>query len=179
MGLDLKSFDWRSLQKLVKPSAADDLNAFLEKLPQTAGQTALIAAGIAWTAAAALGLYTAVQVQSMTELRAKLQETKALKPFVPELKNVPVRAQAVTSFANNLEKAYPNLSVKQNGASIQITAKSTALFGQWREAISHVQNGGTGWRISVDKMCVGRECRNDKLAILLKINKVSVDKPRG
>ncbi len=177
--MDFKSFDFRSLQKYMNPNAANDLNDFLEKLPQTAGQTALIAAGIAWIGAAALGLYTAVQVQNMIELRAELKETQALKPLVPTLTDVPVRKQEVDAFTVALTAAYPNLDIKQQGASIQISAKSTSMFGVWREAIGHVQNGGSGWRVSVDKLCVGRECSSNQLGVLLKINKVSVNKPNA
>ncbi len=177
--MDFKSFDWRSLQKYVSPQATNDLNEFLEKLPQTAGQTALVAAGIAWTAAAAIGLYTVVQVQHMTEMRAELKEVEALKPLVPNLRDIPVPQGEVARFAEDLKNTYPNLNIRQQGPSIQITTKSTAQFGMWREAVGHVQNGGDGWRVSVDKLCVGRECGSQPLGALLKINKVSVDKPRG
>lgn len=175
--MDLGAFDLRSLQKYFSPHAANDLNAFLERLPQTAGQTALIAAGIAWMAAGAVGLFTAVQIKNMTELREKLKETQALKPPVPVLRDVPVPQKDVESFTKNLENIYPGLQIKQQGASIQITAPSTASFGAFRESIGHVQNGGTGWRVSVERLCVGRECKGDNLGVLLKINKVSVDKP--
>jgi hypothetical protein len=50
----LKSFDWRALQKYASPKAASDLNTFLEALPQNAGKTMLIIAGIAWAAAACI-----------------------------------------------------------------------------------------------------------------------------
>jgi hypothetical protein len=41
-----------------------------------------------------------------------------------------------------------------------------------------MQNGGSGWRVSLDKMCVGRECGDkDKLGVSLKVNKVSVENP--
>jgi len=177
--LDFKSFEWRKLQKYLNPNAAHDLNIFLERLPQTAGQTALVAAGIAWMAAGALGLFTAMQVKSMTELRAELKETQALKPAVPVLRDVPVPQQDLKSFTDSLARTYPNIDIKQQGASIQITAASTAFFGVFREAIGHVQNGGTGWRVSVERLCVGRECQGNNLGALLKINKVSVDKPAG
>lgn len=175
--MNLKAFDWRSLQKYLEPKAAGDLNVFLEKLPQTAGQTALVAAGIAWMAAASLGLYTAVQTQNLIKMRAELKETQALKPPVPTLRDIPVQQKEVQDFARTLENIYPNLGIKQQGPSIQITAKSTSLFGVWREAVGHVQNGGSGWRVTVDKLCVGRECQTQELGVLLKINKVSVDKP--
>lgn len=177
--VDLKSFDWRSLKKYLEPKAAGDLNVFLERLPQTAGQTALIAAGIAWTAAAGIGLYTTIQIKNMTTLREELKETKALKPAVPVLQDVPVSQTEIKEFGAHLAAVYPNLSIKQQGSSIQITAKSTGLFGQFREAVGHVQNGGEGWRVSVEKLCVGRECPQNALGALLKVNKVSVDLPKS
>ncbi len=170
-------FDMAAIQRLLGPQAAGDLNIFLEKLPQRAGQTALIAAGVAWMAGAGLGLYTSVQVRSLTELSAKLKEVKALKPVVPKIKDVPVPQDEVKKFADDMARTYTGLSVKQQGANIQITAKSTALFGVFREAVGHVQNGGQGWRVSVERMCVGRECDQNQLGVLLRINKVSVDKP--
>jgi len=176
--VDFKALE-NSLKRLADPKAAGDLNAFLEKLPQTAGQTVLIAAGIAWMAGAGLGLFAAVQIQSMTKLRAELQDISALKPPVPVLADIPVPQKEVEEFGKSLAKTYPNVEIKQQGPNIQITAKSTALFGVWREAVGHVQNGGSGWRVSVDKMCVGRECKSGgELGVLLKINKVSVDKPQ-
>lgn len=167
----------RSVQKYLQPQAAEDLNVFLERLPQTAGNSILIAAAIAWTAAAALGLYTFVQTQQMIELRAKLKDTAALQPLVPKITDVAVKADEVTKFAKELSEIYRGLSIKSQGSTIQISAADTARFAEFREAIGHVQNGGSGWRVSVERLCVGRECDREKLAALLKINKVSVDRP--
>jgi hypothetical protein len=175
--LDFKSFNMSSLQRYLSPRAMNDLNEFLENLPQTAGQTALIAAGIAWTAAAALGLYTFVQVKALTELRAELRETEALVPRVPRIRDVPVTQNDLRDFAADLARIYPSLTVRPAGANIQITARATAQFGAFREAIGHAQNGGDGWRVTVDRMCVGRECDRDQLGVLLRISKVSVDRP--
>lgn len=173
-----KSFDWRSLKKYTSPQATEDLNAFLEKLPQNAGQTMLIIAGVVWAAAGALGLYTTLQLQTLTELRAELQESESLKPIVPVVKNVPVNKEDVAKFADQAKETYGALTVKANGSAILIEAERTGLFGQFREAIGHVQNGGSGWRVTVDRLCVGRECDRQPLAAALKINKVSVDKPK-
>ena len=161
----------------MKPQASEDLNRFLENLPNTAGQNALIAAGIAWAAAGALGLYATVQTQHMIELRAELKQVEALKPMVPRVTDVPVPAKDVKAFADDLSQIYRGLKIQASGSSIQISATDTARFAEFREAIGHAQNGGAGWRVSVDRMCVGRECDKDKLIALLKINKVSVDKP--
>jgi hypothetical protein len=175
--LDLKSFDWRSLQKYLQPQAANDLNAFLERLPQTAGNQILIMAAVAWSAAGMLGLYTFIQTQKLIELRTNLKDAKAVQPIVPKIKDVAVPQTDVAKYAKELADIYRGISIKSQGSSIQITAADTARFAEFREAVGHVQNGGSGWRVSVDRLCVGRECDKDKLAVLLKINKVSVDKP--
>lgn len=175
--MDFKNFDWRILKKLTQPQAANDLNIFLEKMPVLVGQQVLIAAGIAWAAAGALGLYTFIETKKMIDLRAELKNVEALKPMVPKIKDIPVSADEVTKFAKDLSDIYRGLSIKSQGASVYITANDTSHFAEFREAIGHVQNGGSGWRVSVERLCVGRECDKDKLAALLKINKVSVDKP--
>lgn len=176
--MDLKSFDWRSLKKYMDPKASGDLNAFLEKLPQTAGQTVLIAAGIAWSGAAALGLYTAVKTQELVTLRAELKNIEALRPIVPTISDVPVGATQVQEFAKKMEQTYRGLKVSAQGAGVYIASQTTGNFGEFREAVGFVQNGGSGWRVTIDRLCVGRECERDQLAALLKINTVSVDTPQ-
>lgn len=174
--MDFKSFDTTFLKKMMDPKAAGDLNVFLEKLPQHAGQTVLIASGIAWAMAAALGLYASVEAKSLTQLRESLKETKALQPSVPVIKDVPIDAKEVQKFAEELKNTYRGLDIKANGSTIMITASTTARFTEFREAVGHVQNGGSGWRVTMEKLCVGRECDKVKLAAALKINKVSVEK---
>lgn len=177
--MDFKSFDINALKKVLDPKAADDLNAFLEKIPQNAGQTALIAAGIAWGAAAALGLYTAVQTQTLIEMRAKLKETKALKPSVPTITEKPIDKASVDKFVKSAKEIYRGIEIKANGSQVVVTANSTRNFTEFREALGHVQNGGKGWRVSLEKMCVGRECgRTAKLSATLKVNKVTVTEPK-
>ncbi len=173
----LKNFDWRSLKKYASPQVSEDINAFLEKLPQNAGRTMLIIAGVSWAAAGAIGLYTTIQMQKITDFRAKLQEATALKPIVPVIKDVAVDPKEVSAFVDKIKSVYTGLTIKANGAAILVTAENTAAFGQFREAVGHVQNGGSGWRVSIDRLCVGRECERVPLAAALKINKVSVVKP--
>ncbi len=173
----LKSFDWRSLKKFTSAQSAEDLNAFLESLPETVGQTMLIIAGVTWAAAGALGLFTTIQVQKLTELRAEFEEAEALKPLVPSIQDVAVNKNEVAQFVDKMAKVYDGISVKGSGASILISASSTAQFGRFREAVGHVQNGGSGWRVNIDRLCVGRECGKNPLEATLKINKVSVKRP--
>ena len=178
MALDLKSFDWRSLQKYMDPKSSGDLNAFLEKLPQNAGQTVLVAAGIAWAMAGAMGLYASIQAKQLTELRAELVKSEALTPIVPKISDVPINPQEVEAFVKKVTKAYQGLNITSSGSTIVITSGQTSNFAKFREAIGHMQNGGSGWRVSLDKLCVGRECGDsDKLGISLKVNKVSVENP--
>ncbi len=176
--MDFKSFDLSALQKLADPKLAGDFNAYLEQLPERAGQTILIAAGIVWAVAAAAGLFTTIKVQQLTELRNTVKEAQALVPVVPKISDKPISAGEVKAFAEQSSKAYKGLNITANGSTVVITSTSTANYAQFREAIGHVQNGGQGWRVSLQKFCVGRDCdKQFKLAASLSINKVSVEKP--
>ncbi|MFK7839602.1 MAG: hypothetical protein AB8B83_04670 [Bdellovibrionales bacterium] len=170
----LKDFDYRSLKKYASPQATEDLNAFLEKLPQHSGQTMLIIAGVAWAMAGAVGLFTAVQLQTMAEIRIELEEAEALKPIVPKVVNRPVSSKQVSEFSENAKDIYKGLEFRASGSKITMNAKTLSSFGQFREAIAHTQNGGQGWRVEVNKLCVGRECDRYPLAASLTINTVSV-----
>lgn len=176
--MDLKSLNLSAFKKLTDPKLAGDLNTYLENLPEKAGHTILIAAGIAWAVAAAAGLFTTIKLQQMTELRNTAKEASALVPVVPKISDSPISPDEVKRFAENASKAYKGLSISTNGSTLIITSNNTANYAQFREAIGHVQNGGNGWRVSLQKFCVGRECdRQFKLAASLSVNKVSVEKP--
>jgi hypothetical protein len=176
--MDFKSFDWSSLKKLADPKMAGDLNAFLETLPEKAGHSVLIAAAIVWAAAAGAGLFTTLQIQQLTELRGKVKDAQALVPIVPKINDTPIAAADVQKFVEEAAKAYPDLSIQASESTIIITSTTTSHYGQFREAVGHVQNGGSGWRVSLQKLCVGRECdKQFQLAASLAINKVSVENP--
>lgn len=175
--MDLKSFDMRSLQRYLQPQAMGDLNTFLERLPQHAGNQVLIAGGIAWAVACSLGLYTFIQTNKMIALRTELKNVTALQPTVPRITDVAVSTDDVTKFAKELADIYRGLAIKSTGSTIQISGTDTSRFAEFREAIGHVQNGGQGWRVSIESLCVGRECAREKLSAQLKINRVNVDKP--
>lgn len=175
----LQSFDWRSLKKYTSSQSSEDLNRFLEAMPGNVGQTMLIIAAVAWGAAGALGLYVTVQLKQLTEVRAQLQEAEALKPIVPVISDEPIDTAAVTQFVESIKNIYRGVDIRVSGSSVQLNAKSTADFAQWREAVGHIQNGGSGWRVNVDHVCVGRECKSSPLSATLKINKVSVKNPSG
>ncbi len=171
----LKKIKWSSFKKYLSPSAMDDANAFLEKMPQNSSKTMLIVAGVIWAVAAALGLFTTVKMQEFAEKTLEKEEAQALLPVVPILRDTAVKGNEVPSFVEDMKDIYKGLEIKGNSSTITITANSTSVFGQFREAVGHVQNGGEGWRVSIDKFCVGKECGKYPLGAILKINKVSVE----
>ena len=173
--MKMKNFNWQSLKRYMDPKAMDDMNVFLEKLPQNTNKTLLIIAGVIWAAAAGLGLFTTVKIQEFSELSSERGETAALVPSVPQIKDKPVSPKEVASFVEELQETYKGLEIKGNSSNIVIRAKSTAQFGEFREAVGHVQNGGSRWRVNVDKLCIGKECKQYPLAAALKINLISVD----
>ena len=170
----IKKFDWRTLGKYFNPKATDDFNHFLEKLPQHTSKAVLIMVGVVWGSAAGLGLFTMVKMQEFSAISVEHEEAQALLPNVPVIKDTPIQASEVSSFVDELQKTYKGLEIKGNSSNIIITARSTAQFGEFREAIGHVQNGGIGWRVNIDRLCVGKECQQYPLAASLKINQVSV-----
>ncbi len=172
----LSKFDWRSLNKYASAQAADELNAFLEKLPKNTNKTLLIITGIVWSSAAILGLFTAVKIQELGEISVKREEAQALLPAVPRIQDKPVSATEIKTFVDQLQDTYKGLEIKASSSNIIINAKSTSMFGQFREAIGHIQNGGFGWRVNIEKLCVGKECQQYPLSAVLKINTVSVEK---
>lgn len=176
---DLKMFNLKSLKRYVSPQAFNDLNAFIEKLPYNVGQTTLLAIGIAWVMAAGFGLFTTLKAQDLNNLRAQLQDAQALKPIVPVINEVPVETNQVDSMANHLSEIYKVLEIKSHNNAVTITASQTGYYALFREAVAQVQNGGAGWKVALDSLCVGRECKQKQLSISLKINRINVDKPRS
>lgn len=172
-----KSFDWKSLQKYLNPEAANDFSRFMDTVPIHAGKGVLIAAGIAWAAVAAIGFFTVLQTKEITELRASLSESEAVKPLVPVLKLEAVSNDELNKIVERFKAVYPALNTTTNSGTITIQSKQTADFAQFREAIGHLVNGGRGWKLEVNNFCVGRECKDSGLSTVLKVQKLKIDKP--
>ncbi len=171
----LQSFDWRSLEKYFSAQASDDLNDFLEALPQNAGNTILIVAAVTWSVAAVVGLYVSTQMERIAELKSEIESVDALQPSVPIIREANVPPQQLQNLASKIDAAYKGVKVAANGSNIAITGRSTAAFGQFREAMGYIQNGGKGWKVTINKLCVGRECSQNELSAELKVSKVSVE----
>lgn len=175
--IDFKTINLKSMNRFFSPRAFNDLNAIIERLPSNVGQTALLAIGIAWATAAALGLYTTIKAQDLNNLRAQLQDAQALKPIVPIINEVAVETKEVEAFVKHMAEIYKNLEIRNTANAVFINADRTGYYALFREAVAQVQNGGAGWKVSLDTLCVGRECKQKQLSIALKINKINIDKP--
>lgn len=174
---DLKGFDIKALNRYFSPSALNELNGFIEKLPQNAGHTILIAAGVAWGFVGILGLFTTLKAQDLNNLRAQLQDAKALKPIVPVLSEAPIDQKITSDFVKKMADSYKQLEIRAQGNTITINASQTSTFTLFREAVIQVQNGAEDWKVGLDSLCVGRECKQNQLSISLKINRINIDKP--
>ncbi|MAM35093.1 MAG: hypothetical protein CMH28_08470 [Micavibrio sp.] len=169
-------FDINSLKRYLGANSSRDLNQFLETVPEHVGRVSLIAAGIAWGAAAALGLYTIMQTQDLTTMRTELQNAEAVKLSVPTIKKTDVATSDLKNYEDTAKEIYKNLSIRVNGNKITVTASTTANYAEFREALGHILAGGKGWQVDLTDLCVGRECGNNKLSATLEVNKITVEK---
>ena len=172
-----KPFDFRSLNKYLSAKAADDFNRFIETVPQNAGKTALIAAGIAWAAVAAIGLFSMLQTQKITELRGQLEATEALQPMVPVMKMTAVPDTEITAFIEKAKILYPGLTFTNSANIITVQSQDTSAYAQLREMMGHIVSGGNSWKVSINSLCIGRECPQRAMEAALRVEKVSIEKP--
>ena len=171
----VQNYDWRSLKRFTSAQASNDFNAFMDKLPQNVGQTMIAFVSAAWIFAGGAGLYTMVQLQTLTELRAELVDTNSVRPAVPELVMKPLRGQGIKDITDRMSEIYKDLDIQSSGGSITIAAASTAQYGSFREAIGYVQSTGKNIRADIETLCVGRECERKPLSVTLKLNKIDVN----
>lgn len=166
--------DWTRIKKLSDPATFDDLNRFLEKMPDNTGKTILVITGIVWLCAGAIGLYANIQMQHLIDTKVRLEDLSALKPEVPKVQTVPVSHSELKKFVEKIDPLYKNLRLTLNGSDITITSSATRHFTEFRESIGHISNGGQGWRISVKEMCAGKECESNQLHAVISVSRVNI-----
>ncbi len=167
-------FDLGQIKKLMSPHAYKDMDSFVREMPERAGQTILLAGGVVWLIAATGFVFSTVESEKIAKLRADVFKAEALKPVVPTIVNRPVDSEALKNFAEMANAQYPNVEIASQGEKIVLKATSSAAYWSWREAVGHVFNGGEGWRLSVDAMCVGRECKDGFLNATFAVNTLEV-----
>ena len=166
------------LKRYLSPNAYKDLDSFIEQLPVRAGKGIIIAGVCAWIAAGLAVLYVTMQANHIMALRADILKAESLKPTVPVISKIAVDQAEIKAFATRLTELYPQIAITAQGSRIEIRGTSTDKYGAFREAVGHMFNGGKGWRVTVEQMCVGRECANNlKLFGAFTINRLRVDKP--
>lgn len=158
----MSNFDFKQLNatinKYLSPQGMNDMNLFLEQMPMRAGYGVLIAGGVVWLIAGLAVVYATTVAKDVAGIRAELIKSEALKPVVPKLVKTPVPANQVTRFVERVNPLYKDVTINGSGGNIKVGASSGRYFGAFREAINHAYNGGQRWRLSLESLCVGREC---------------------
>jgi hypothetical protein len=154
----------------------NDMNLFLEQMPMRAGYGVLIAGGIVWLIAGLAVVYATTVAKDVAEIRAELIKSEALKPVVPKLVKTPVPAADVKKFVERVNPLYKDIAISGSGGGINITSGSGRYFGAFREAINHAYNGGQRWRLSLESLCVGRECKGGFLQGKFSVNTLKVQR---
>lgn len=145
-----------------------------------AGQAAVIAGAVCLLFAALSVTYVVMQANNIMSLRADILKAEALKPTVPVINKAPVVDAEVAAFVKKIEGLYSQVSFAANGARVEMRASNVDKYGAFRESVGHLFNGGKGWRITVEEMCVGRECKNNTPVFgAFTVHTLRVDKPAG
>lgn len=172
--------DQAALKRLLSPSAYKNLDTFVEQLPLRAGHAAVIAGGACLLFAALSVTYVVMQANNIMSLRADILKAEALKPTVPVINKAPVADAEVAAFIKKIESLYSQINLVPAGARVEMRASNVDKYGAFREAVGHLFNGGKGWRVTVEEMCVGRECKNNTPVFgAFTVHTLRVDKPAG
>lgn len=163
------NIDWSVLKRATSPQGMKDLNIFLDALPMNVGYNALIAAGIAWVLAGAAVLFTSMQIENVSHLRAELAKVGAMKPPIPLIKYEPVPEASLDALKKKILETYKGINFVGGASGLTLSAADTDYFPQFLAALSTLENGGKNWRVSVDSMCVGSDCPSSKLLAVLKV----------
>ncbi len=176
----MKNFDFKTINakinKYLSPQGMNDMNKFIEQMPMRAGYGVLIAGGIAWFIGGLAVVYATTVAKDVAEIRAELIKSEALKPVVASLVQQPVPALEVADFVERTNPLYSDITITANGSKISLMSGSGRYFGAFREAINHAYNGGQRWRLSLESLCVGRECEGGFLTGTFNVNTLKVER---
>ena len=166
-----------TIQKYTSPQAVKDFDAFLDAVPATVGYNALIAAGVVCFMGAASVWFAAQQMQHVSKLHTELTGLKGLKPPVPVLKYVPVNSAVLKPLIGKIQETFKGIKMESGEGVVRVTAQDTDFFPQFLAAISYLQRGGQNWKINTQKLCVGRDCKSEKLYAEFKVEMVQFGPP--
>lgn len=175
----LKNVNWRKVAAMADPQSVKDLDAFLDKLPQRAGMTGIIAASIIWGVAGLAVLFAYTNSVDLQQLRREMTQAEAMRPTVPTISYAPVSAEQVKQQADKIKALYKNVIIDVQGDTVTISAPMTRDFPAWRAAIGDLGYGNSGWRVQVKEMCVGRDCMGGSLKAVLSIQQLNINIPNA
>ncbi len=162
----------------MNPQSIKDFDRFLDSLPLNVGYNAIIAASIAWILAGAAVVFASVEAGKVSKLRSDLLAIEALKPPIPQMEYNNVSKPILETLVKKMEKLYPGVGIIVNGdGGITISGSAVSYYPQFRAAIGHIVNGGRLWRVNVNKICVGRECKGPSLQAELNVSMARVSEP--
>jgi len=165
-----------TINKYLSPQGADDMNRFIEQMPMRAGYGVLIAGGIAWLIGGLAVVYATTVAKDVSEIRSELIKSEALKPVVAKLVRTPVPTADIKKFAEKIDPLYNDVKISSGSGKILMSSPDGRYFGQFREAINHSYNGGQRWRLSLESLCVGRECKGGFLSGSFNVNTLKVQR---
>lgn len=171
-------FDLNALKRLANPQAVKDFDKFLDALPVNVGYNALIAAGIAWVVAGAALLFASTETAHVNKLRTDLLAVEALKPPVPAIEYIPASSEALENLRQKIQKTFKGTTVLiRTEGVVTLSANDSDYYPQFQAAISHFENGGRNWKVSIVSMCAGRECKGAALQADLKVEIARITTP--
>ena len=177
--MNLKDFNMATIQKYTSPQAMKDLDAFLDALPINVGYNALIAAGVVCLMGASSVWFSALQLQNVSKLHSDLTNVQALQPPVPVLKYAPVSAAVLKPLVEKIQNTFKGIRVEAGDGTVKMVAQDTDYFPQFLAAVSYLQRGGRSWKVKTQTLCVGRECKSDKLYAEFKVDMVLFGTPES
>lgn len=172
---DIKAIN-AAINKYLSPQGANDMNRFIEQMPMRAGYGILIAGGIAWFVGGLAVVYATTVAKDVSNIRAELLKSEALKPVVASLVRTPVPAADIEIFVDRVNPLYRDVDITANASKIVMSSSNGRYFGAFREAINHAYNGGQRWRLSLESLCVGRECEGGFLSGTFNVNTLKVQR---
>ena len=173
--LDLNSLN-ASINKYLSPQGMNDLNRFLEQMPLRAGYGVLIAGGIVWLLSGIAVVYATTIAKEVADIRTELIKSEALKPVVPQIITSDVPANEINGFVDRVDQLYRDVTIVASGNKLNVSSQSGRFFGAFREAVNHAYNGGQGWRLTLESLCVGRECEGGFLQGRFAVNRLKVQR---
>lgn len=176
----MKKFDFKAfnaaINKYLSPQGMNDMNRFIEQMPLRAGHGILIAGGIAWFVGGLAVVYATTVAKDIADIRAELIKSEALKPVVASLVRQPVANDDIAKFVERVNPLYKDVQISTKGSKVTMVSSSGRYFGAFREAINHAYNGGQRWRLSLESLCVGRECDGGFLSGTFNVNTLKVQR---